>query len=84
MRFENGGRNVRHTHSFDQVLYVVDGEGVVATDDEERRIRPGDLVVIPAGEPHSHGAADGASTTHLAIGVPGTSEFDGGAFGSTE
>jgi quercetin dioxygenase-like cupin family protein len=50
--FEPSGHNVRHTHSFDQVPHTIQGAGFVATDDERQVVNPGDVAVIPAGEPH--------------------------------
>jgi quercetin dioxygenase-like cupin family protein len=73
--FEAGGRNVFHTHTFDQVLYVTEGEGIIATEKEEQRIRAGDIVVIPAGEKHWHGATPTTAMSHLAIGTPGQTEI---------
>src|SRR5258708_18056068 len=53
-RFDPGARNRPHTHNFDQVLYILDGEGIVATDTEEHRVYLGDLVVVPAeGQPRN-------------------------------
>jgi quercetin dioxygenase-like cupin family protein len=75
VRFEAGGRNVFHTHTFDQVLYVTEGEGIVATEQEEHRIRTGDAVVIPAGEKHWHGATPTTAMAHLAIGIPGQTQI---------
>jgi quercetin dioxygenase-like cupin family protein len=75
VRFAPGGRNVLHTHTFDQVLYITDGEGIVATEQEEHTVRAGDIAVIPAGERHWHGATERTGMTHLAIGVPGTTEI---------
>ena len=69
--FAAGARNVFHTHTFDQVLYVTEGEGIVATDGEEVVVRAGDIVVIPAGEKHWHGATPQSAMAHLAIGTPG-------------
>jgi quercetin dioxygenase-like cupin family protein len=74
VRFEAGGRNLLHTHSFDQVLYILEGEGIVATVGERLRVRPGDVVVVPAGEEHWHGATDDLAMTHLALGAPGTTD----------
>lgn len=82
--FEPGGHNTRHTHSFDQMLYTISGEGFIATDHERIVVGPGDVVVIPAGEPHWHGATDDSALEQLSVGVPGTSDFDGEAFGATE
>ena len=72
--FAAGGRNIFHTHTFDQVLYITEGEGIVATEQEEIVVRAGDLVLIPAGEKHWHGATPTTAMTHLAIGAPGTTE----------
>jgi quercetin dioxygenase-like cupin family protein len=82
--FEPGGHNTRHTHSFDQVLYTISGAGFVATDEDRVVVRPGDVVVIPAGEHHWHGATDDSPLVQLAVGVPGESDFDGQAFSATE
>ncbi|HEU0165569.1 MAG TPA: cupin domain-containing protein [Thermomicrobiales bacterium] len=69
--FEDGARNKWHSHTTEQVLVVTDGEGIIATDTEERPIVPGDVVLIQAGERHWHGAAPGKNMTHLAILLPG-------------
>lgn len=70
--FEDGARNRLHRHGADQVLVVTEGRGVVATEAEELRVGPGDVVLIPAGERHWHGAEPGGSFTHLAILTPGS------------
>ena len=75
VEFEAGGRNVLHTHTFDQVLYVTSGEGIVATEHEEHRVHPGDVIVIPAGEKHWHGATPHTAMAHLAIGAPGSTDI---------
>ena len=69
--FENGARNKRHRHTTDQVLVVTHGQGIVATETEELRVKPGDVVLIPAGERHWHGAEPGQDFTHLSILTPG-------------
>jgi len=65
--FRNGARNKLHTHTTDQILIVTAGEGIVATEHEERAVRAGDVAYIPAGERHWHGAKAGMDMTHLAI-----------------
>ncbi len=69
--FDDGARNKRHRHSTDQVLVVTHGRGIVATEDQELRVGPGDVVLIPAGGLHWHGAEPGHSFTHLSILTPG-------------
>jgi quercetin dioxygenase-like cupin family protein len=79
VRFAAGGRNVLHTHTSDQILYVTEGEGIVATEQEEHVVRAGDVAVIPAGEHHWHGATEHSGMTHLAITKMGsTTEIVGG------
>ncbi len=69
--FPPGARNKWHMHAADQVLIVTEGRGVIATEAEERTIAPGDVVLIPAGEKHWHGATAESAMTHLAILTPG-------------
>ncbi|CAA9564940.1 MAG: hypothetical protein AVDCRST_MAG19-2168 [uncultured Thermomicrobiales bacterium] len=68
--FEDGARNKLHRHTTDQVL-ATHGHGIVATLDEELHVSPGDVVLIPAGERHWHGAATRHDFTHLSILTPG-------------
>ena len=65
--FRSGARNKLHTHTTDQILIVTAGEGIVATEHEERDVRAGDIAYIPAGERHWHGAKPGRDMTHLAV-----------------
>ena len=65
--FRDGARNKLHTHTTDQILVVTSGEGIVATEHEERDLHAGDVAYIPAGERHWHGAKPGRDMTHLAI-----------------
>ncbi len=71
VRFSDGGRNKRHTHSEDQVLYIVEGFGIVADEEHEHHVSDGDIVHVPAGEVHWHGAAPAKDMAHLAIMKPG-------------
>jgi len=65
--FEAGGRTVPHVHSTDQALYIVEGEGIVATERERRIVRPGDIALIPAGTWHWHGATKTTAMVHLSM-----------------
>jgi quercetin dioxygenase-like cupin family protein len=68
VQFAAGARTKMHTHTSDQLLYVVSGIGKVATRDEEQVIATGDVALIPAGEPHWHGAGDtGSPMVHLMV-----------------
>lgn len=74
--FRDGARNLPHCHSCDQVLVVTAGRGVVATHDETHEIGAGDVVVVPAGELHWHGALPGWTMTHLSIVTPHETEVE--------
>ena len=66
--FEPGARTAWHTHPLGQTLIVTAGCGRVQRwGGSVREIRPGDVVWIPPGEKHWHGAAESTAMTHLAI-----------------
>ena len=66
--FEPGARTAWHTHPLGQTLYVLAGCGRFQTEGEPvREIRAGDVVWIPPGEKHWHGAAPATMMTHLAM-----------------
>ena len=67
--------NVFHVHDVEQVLYVTAGEGLIATEAEEITIRPGDFVVIPAGEKHWPGATPNSAFSHIAMSMKGKTSF---------
>lgn len=68
--FGAGARNKFHAHTSDQVLYVTEGSGIVATESEEVIVREGDTAWIPAGEKHWHGATPDRDFTHIALTTP--------------
>ncbi len=76
VRFAPGARTRLHTHDFIQVLYVTEGEGILATADDEHRVRPGMLIIIPPGESHWHGATAEGPFAHLGIGTHGGTRID--------
>jgi quercetin dioxygenase-like cupin family protein len=65
--FSPQARTYLHTHEVPQVLHCIDGRGILATEHERNVVGPGDVVHVPAGEMHWHGAADDSSFTHLSI-----------------
>jgi quercetin dioxygenase-like cupin family protein len=74
--FEAGGRNKPHIHSKTQYLQIMEGTGIVATDTERRTVHAGDLVVIPGGTWHWHGATRESAMMHLSIRTAGDSRWD--------
>ncbi len=75
INFSPGSVNVFHTHTFDQVLYVTEGKGIVATENKEVTVTPGTIIFFPAGEKHWHGATKDTKFSHLAIMPPGHTSF---------
>jgi quercetin dioxygenase-like cupin family protein len=66
--FEPGARTAWHTHPLGQTLIVTAGLGWVQREGAPvEEIRPGDVVWIPPGVRHWHGASATTAMTHLAI-----------------
>ncbi len=66
--FEPGARTRWHTHPLGQTLVVPGGCGwVQRSGGPIEEIRPGDVVWIPPGEKHWHGAAPTTAMTHIAV-----------------
>ncbi len=41
-----------HKHDYDELFIVQEGRATVVAGDEEREVHAGEIVVVPAGEPH--------------------------------
>jgi quercetin dioxygenase-like cupin family protein len=66
--FDPGARTAWHTHPLGQTLYVVSGCGRAQSwGGPVREIRAGDVIWIPPGEKHWHGAAPTTAMTHIAM-----------------
>jgi len=66
--FEPGARSAWHTHPLGQILIVTDGMGWIQQwGGPIEEIRKGDVIWIPAGVKHWHGATPDAAMTHIAI-----------------
>jgi 4-carboxymuconolactone decarboxylase len=66
--FESGARTAWHSHPLGQILIVTAGTGRVQRwGDPVDEIRQGDVVWIPPGQKHWHGAAPNSSMAHIAI-----------------
>ena len=80
--FEPGCRNNWHIHHASsgggQILVCVGGRGYYQEWGEEaRELKAGDVVNIPEGVKHWHGAAPDSWFSHLAIEVPGENDSNG-------
>jgi 4-carboxymuconolactone decarboxylase len=74
--FAPGARTAWHSHPAGQILIVTAGTGRVQLWDQPiEEIQAGDVVRIPAGVKHWHGASPAVSMTHLGI----TKQRDGTA-----
>ena len=74
--FEPGCRNNWHIHNADngggQILLCTAGKGWYQEwNKPAQALRPGDVVKIPAGVKHWHGAAKDSWFAHVAVEVPG-------------
>ncbi len=67
VRFVDGAKNHPHIHSADQILYITEGAGIVGGPEGDNAVLAGDIVHIPAGEVHWHGAREGHHMAHLSI-----------------
>ena len=75
VRFSPGARTYLHSHEVPQVLHCIEGRGVLATESERNEVGPGDIVHVPAGEMHWHGAAPDSDFAHLSIRPPGETNW---------
>jgi quercetin dioxygenase-like cupin family protein len=73
--FPAGARTIPHVHSTDQALYILEGEGIVATEHDRRTVRPGEIAVIPAGTWHWHGATPTSAMAHLSVRPAGPTDW---------
>ncbi len=66
--FEPGARSAWHTHPLGQTLIVTSGVGWVQEwGGETREMKAGDVVSIPLGIKHWHGASATTGMSHIAI-----------------
>ena len=77
VRFTPGARTRPHRHSKDQLLFFLDGPGIIAVDGgPDQVIEPGQFVLLPGGAMHMHGATEGAPTSHISMMVSIDSDFE--------
>jgi quercetin dioxygenase-like cupin family protein len=66
--FESGARTAWHKHTMGQILIITAGKGWVQQwNGEIQEVRPGDVVWIPPGVKHWHGATASTSMNHIAV-----------------
>ena len=76
VEFEPEARTHWHSHSGVQLLYIVEGPCRVQKWGEDvKEAGPGDIVNIPPGEKHWHGAGSGSRMTHIAVNINATTTW---------
>jgi mannose-6-phosphate isomerase-like protein (cupin superfamily) len=53
MSLQPGEEIGMEVHDGDQIIYVVEGDGLVVLDSEEREVEKGTLILVPAGVQHN-------------------------------
>jgi len=71
INFAPKARNKFHHHTCDQILVVTEGKGIIADEKKEIALSAGDIVFIPAGEKHWHGATKDSSFSHISVQTKG-------------
>lgn len=66
--FAPGARTAWHSHPAGQMLILTSGKGWIEKEGEPKKvIKTGDIVWIPAGVKHWHGATNITSMSHIAV-----------------
>lgn len=69
--FDKGCINNWHVHDHVQILMGTMGEGYAQMEGQEAQlIKAGDMIVIPAGTKHWHGATHNSQFTHISVSGP--------------
>lgn len=67
VKFPVGVRRPWSSHPQDQYIFIVSGNGIIASRDEEIELTQGDLVFVPASLEHQHGASIKKGMIQLSI-----------------
>ncbi len=73
--FSAGARTRPHMHQQDQVLHIIEGQGIVTTDTEKQVVSVGDVILIPRGTWHWHGATRTSAMSHISVMKRGQTEW---------
>jgi quercetin dioxygenase-like cupin family protein len=65
--FSAGARTRPHIHQQDQVLHIIEGQGIVATETEKYFVSAGDVILIPRETWHWHGATRKSAMSHISV-----------------
>jgi len=67
VRFPPGVRRPWSAHAKDQYAWIVSGKGIIASEEGEIELHPGQLVFVPANMMHQHGASEEEGMTQLSV-----------------
>jgi len=67
---EPGGYTPFHQHEFEHMNYVINGEGILVSEDREHELREGDFALILAGEKHQFKNSSKNQNLLIICGVP--------------
>jgi quercetin dioxygenase-like cupin family protein len=67
---EPGGHTPYHTHAFEHENYIIDGQGVILTGDQEHPIKKGDFVLVLPGEKHQYRNTSASQNMVMICAVP--------------
>ncbi len=56
----SGGHTPRHAHDYEHEVFIVEGGGTVLLGGEERPVRAGDVIYVPADSEHQFKAQENA------------------------
>lgn len=62
-KVEPGGFTPRHSHDYEHEVVILEGSGTVLLEGQERPIRAGDIIYVPAEQEHQFKAAPGGTPT---------------------
>jgi quercetin dioxygenase-like cupin family protein len=66
-----GGHSPYHTHPFEHINYIIEGEGALVTESgEERPVKKGDFALVLPGEKHQYKNRSAQNPMIMICGVP--------------
>ncbi len=66
------GNTPDHAHVWEHEVYILEGEGLLVSDDESQPLKSGDAVFVPGGRNHHFESAGGAVMKMLCL-IPANS-----------
>jgi quercetin dioxygenase-like cupin family protein len=67
---EPGGHTPLHSHPFEHLNYVIEGNGAVVAEDQEHELKKGDFVLVLPGETHQYKNTSADKPLTLICAVP--------------